>query len=50
MTRSWIAMLLGVAAASAATWWWTRRDMLIRGMRAPGRGEVIYRNSPVATH
>ncbi len=40
-------MLFGVVGAAVATWWWTRRDYMIRQM-SQERGEVIFRNSPVA--
>ena len=48
MTRSSLGILFGVAGAAFATWWLTRRDYMVRQMSRSGRGEVIFRNSPVA--
>ena len=48
MTRSRLGMMFGIAGAAVATWWFSRRDYVTRGMSEAGRGEVIFRNTPVA--
>lgn len=49
MTRSRYGMIAGIAGAALAAWWWRRRSAGARMNAAGGRGEVIFRNTPVPT-
>ena len=54
MTKKRYGMLAGIAGAAFAAWWYKRRDSIARRMSQSAQsggnhGEVIFRNSPVAT-